>query len=99
MVRDSQAASPERIEEIDEAIDRITHWTKNREAVVGLLLVGSCARNAARPDSDVDLVLLTTDESRYLNSDTWATELGLGPLIVPSRGERSQSDAIPRPPA
>ncbi|MFF2206346.1 nucleotidyltransferase domain-containing protein [Streptomyces sp. NPDC058145] len=46
-----------------------------------MLLVGSCARNAARPDSDVDLVLLTTDESRYLNSDAWATELGLGQLI------------------
>ncbi|MFE5406405.1 aminoglycoside 6-adenylyltransferase [Streptomyces sp. NPDC056580] len=81
MVRDSPAASPERIEEIDEVIDRITRWAKNREDVVGLLLVGSCARDAARPDSDVDLVLLTTDESRYLNSDTWATELGLGQLI------------------
>ncbi|MFF3920075.1 nucleotidyltransferase domain-containing protein [Streptomyces sp. NPDC001852] len=31
--------------------------------IVGLLLVGSCARNAVRPDSDVDVALLTADEA------------------------------------
>jgi hypothetical protein len=45
--------------------------------VVGLLLVGSYARDAARPDSDVDLVLLTTDEPAY-RSDGWAAGLDLG---------------------
>ncbi|MFC4606231.1 nucleotidyltransferase domain-containing protein [Streptomyces maoxianensis] len=74
------ALSPERIAEIDEVIDRITRWAEDRKDVVGLLLVGSCARNAARPDSDIDLVLLTTDESRYL-AEGWARELGLGELI------------------
>ncbi|WP_374198399.1 hypothetical protein [Streptomyces sp. ISL-12] len=62
-------------------------------------MVGSCPRNAARPDSDVDLVLFTTDESRYLSSDAWATGLGLGRLSGASRGERSQSAATPRHPA
>jgi len=45
--------------------------------VVGLLLVGSYARDAARPDSDVDLVLLTTDRDAYLAEE----ELGLGELV------------------
>ncbi|WP_244179068.1 nucleotidyltransferase domain-containing protein [Streptomyces rubellomurinus] len=49
--------------------------------LVGLLLVESCARNAARPDSDIDIVLLTTDEPRYLDDAAWAGELGLGELI------------------
>ncbi|MGW1410139.1 nucleotidyltransferase domain-containing protein [Streptomyces sp. NPDC002403] len=74
------ALSPERIAEINEVIDRITHWAQDRKDVVGLLLVGSCARNVARPDSDIDFVLLTTDESRYL-AEGWAGECGLGELI------------------
>ncbi|MFB7334073.1 nucleotidyltransferase domain-containing protein [Streptomyces adustus] len=73
--------SPERAAEINDVIDRITRWARGREDVVGLLLVGSCARNAARPDSDIDIVLLTTDESRYLLENAWAMELGLGEPI------------------
>ncbi|MFF0170323.1 nucleotidyltransferase domain-containing protein [Streptomyces prasinus] len=75
------ALSPERVAEINEVIGRITRWARGREDIVGLLLVGSCARNAARPDSDIDIVLLTTDESRYLLGDAWAGEPGLGELI------------------
>ncbi|MEU1465032.1 nucleotidyltransferase domain-containing protein [Streptomyces sp. NPDC005727] len=87
MHRDDQSAnlptepSPERFAEINEVIDRITCWSRGRDDIVGLLLVGSCARNAARPDSDIDIVLLTTDESRYLLEDAWAMELGLGEVI------------------
>ncbi|AIA08561.1 nucleotidyltransferase domain-containing protein [Streptomyces noursei] len=87
MVRDDQAAgfrgalSPERAAEIDEVIARLTRWARGREDIVGLLLVGSCARNAPRPDSDIDVVLLTTDEPRYLHDTAWAKELGLGELI------------------
>ena len=63
MHRDDQPTSkstgvpPERVAETGEIIDRITRWAAGRHDVVGLLLVGSCARNAARPDSDIDLVL------------------------------------------
>lgn len=80
------ALSPERAAEINEVIDRITRWARGREDIVGLLLVGACARNAARPDSDIDVVLLTTDESRYLLEDAWAVELGLGPIRTQSWG-------------
>ncbi len=87
MHRDDQSASlptalaPERAAEINEVIDRITRWARGREDIVGLILVGSCARDAARQDSDVDVVLLTADESRYLREDAWAVELGLGGRI------------------
>ncbi|WP_431983057.1 nucleotidyltransferase domain-containing protein [Streptomyces qinglanensis] len=72
---------PERAAEIGEIIDRTTRWASEREDIVGLLLVGSCARGAAEPDSDIDFVLLTTDESRYLLNDGWPAELGRGELI------------------
>lgn len=84
--RDDQSASeptglsPERIVEIQEVIGRITRWATGREDIVGLLLVGSCARDAARPDSDIDIVLLTADEPGYFD-DAWAMELGLCKLI------------------
>lgn len=54
---ESTSISPERAAEIQEVIERFTHWAAGRKDVLGLLLVGSCARNAARPDSDIDLVL------------------------------------------
>ncbi|MFF0630439.1 nucleotidyltransferase domain-containing protein [Streptomyces sp. NPDC004296] len=72
--------SQERVTEVQEIIDRITRWAANRQDIVGLLLVGSYARNAARPDSDIDIVLLTTDQTRYFNN-TWANELALGELV------------------
>jgi predicted nucleotidyltransferase len=71
---------PRRIAEVDEVVQRITRWAADRADIVGLLLVGSFARDAAGPDSDVDLVLLTTDEPRYLDG-AWARELDLGSLV------------------
>ncbi|MCX5115274.1 nucleotidyltransferase domain-containing protein [Streptomyces sp. NBC_00378] len=72
--------SQERVAEVQEVIDRITRWATTRQDIVGLLLVGSYARNAARPDSDIDIVLLTTDQTQYFNN-TWADELALGELV------------------
>lgn len=72
--------SQERVAEAQEIVDRITRWAANRQDIVGLLLVGSYARNTARPDSDIDIVLLTTDQTQYFNN-TWANELALGELV------------------
>ncbi|MFF3228845.1 nucleotidyltransferase domain-containing protein [Nocardia suismassiliense] len=74
------AVSPERSATINEIINRVTQWAAHNQDVAGLLLVGSCARQAARPDSDIDIVLLTTDEYRYTDT-AWAAELALGTLI------------------
>ena len=65
--------------EVEQIISQVTRWAAQRPDVVGLLLVGSYARNAARPDSDIDLVLLTSDRSRYADN-TWVRELALGAL-------------------
>jgi len=76
---DLPAVSPERAAEMADVVRRVTRWAKARADVVGLLLVGSCARRAARPDSDVDLVLLTTDEDRYADN-RWTRDVGVGEL-------------------
>jgi predicted nucleotidyltransferase len=83
MHRDEQPAltpnaiSPERAAEIEYMLDRVTRWAADRRDTIGLLLAGSCARNAVRPDSDIDFVLLTSDETHYVHN-VWARELGLG---------------------
>lgn len=77
---DPAAISPERAAEIEDIIHRVTCWAIDLRDVVGLLLVGSCARNAARPDSDIDLVLLTADIARHTET-AWTGELAIGELI------------------
>lgn len=52
--------------------------------IVGMALVGSWARHAGRPDSDVDLVVLTNDPGPLLASTTWFTIFGEGVQLVSS---------------
>lgn len=52
-------------------LERVTAWARARDDLRALLLVGSYARDEARPDSDVDLLLLTTDPAGYGRDDTW----------------------------
>ncbi|WP_314219629.1 nucleotidyltransferase domain-containing protein [Streptomyces zaehneri] len=78
---DPAGVSPEREAEVCRVVGRVTRWAGNRSDVVGLLLVGSFARGAARPDSDVDLVVLSTAPARYAQDDGWARELALGEVV------------------
>lgn len=72
--------SPERAAEIEAVIRRVTRWAAEHRDIVGLLLVGSCARNAPRPDSDVDIILLTPDPDAPR-----VDQLDLGELIRTQR--------------
>jgi uncharacterized protein len=82
--------SDDRITEVGEIIDLVTRWAARQGDVVALLLVGSYARGAAGPDSDIDLVLLTNDEARY-SRDAWARRLGFDdPIRVRSWGPISE---------
>jgi predicted nucleotidyltransferase len=44
--------------------------------VRAVALVGSVARGDTHAGSDVDVVLLTTEPARYVESDDWIGELG-----------------------
>ncbi|MFD9395335.1 nucleotidyltransferase domain-containing protein [Streptomyces sp. NPDC060000] len=78
---DPAGVSSAREAEMRRVVDRVTRWAANRSDVVGLLLVGSCARGAARPDSDVDLVVLSTAPARYAEDDGWTREPALGEVV------------------
>ncbi|MBI5300706.1 MAG: nucleotidyltransferase domain-containing protein [Chloroflexi bacterium] len=57
-------------------LSHLTTWAEQQPDITGVLLVGSYARGTARPDSDVDLVVLTTQPQRYLNSISFAEQFG-----------------------
>jgi uncharacterized protein len=68
--------------EVEAFLERAVDWAVRRPDVVALALVGSYARGADRPDSDVDLMVLTTDPARYVDREDWIGELGAERLVV-----------------
>ena len=66
-------AIPERVARLIEAVQS---WASARPDVLGVALVGSYARQAAKPDSDVDLVIVCQSPSRYLESEEWIKAFG-----------------------
>jgi predicted nucleotidyltransferase len=63
-------------DEVEALLERISRWAEQRHDVRALALVGSWAHGAPRPESDVDLMLLTESPSRYTEHDDWLKELG-----------------------
>ncbi|MBI5652390.1 MAG: nucleotidyltransferase domain-containing protein [Chloroflexi bacterium] len=57
-------------------LSHLKTWSQQQPDITGVLLVGSHARGTARADSDVDLIILTTQPQRYLDSITFAEEFG-----------------------
>ena len=57
-------------------LDRLRTWAEPRDDVRALVVVGSVARGDARPDSDVDVVLLTARPAQYLDGVAWVSEFG-----------------------
>ncbi len=67
---DSAVADPQ------DMIEAVRLWAVDREDIHGLLLVGSHARGEARPDSDIDFVLLCESPAQYLDLKHWVAEFG-----------------------
>jgi len=57
-------------------LEAVSRWAESRDDVVGLALIGSHARNAARPDSDIDLTVLCESLEALVNDQDWAALFG-----------------------
>lgn len=62
--------TPERVDEARSAIQKVRIWAAGHQDVRGVVVVGSWARDAARMDSDVDIVVLT-DASAHADPEVW----------------------------
>jgi predicted nucleotidyltransferase len=74
--------SSERRGEVEWLLGRAAGWAATRDDIVAVALVGSWARGAAGPDSDIDVVVLTDDPAAYLERDDWVEELAPGARLV-----------------
>jgi predicted nucleotidyltransferase len=68
--------SPAIPELVERLIQEVQTWAENQPDVLGVALVGSYARQAAKPDSDVDLVIVCKSPSAYLENATWTAAYG-----------------------
>jgi predicted nucleotidyltransferase len=61
---------------IERFLDEFTQWAAAHEEVLALALVGSHARSAATEASDVDLVMIILEPTRYLQDINWLKRFG-----------------------
>ena len=60
-------------------LEAFSRWVSSQTEVKAVALVGSHARDAATEDSDVDLLILTTDVTKYINDHAWVSQFGEAP--------------------
>jgi len=51
-------------------------WGGGASQILGIALVGSHARGTARPDSDIDVVVLVDEPAHYLSAAGWVERFG-----------------------
>jgi uncharacterized protein len=64
------------MERAEEFIQRFATWAQAHPDILAVALVGSHARAAARPDSDIDLVLICARSADYLADLSWTLHFG-----------------------
>ncbi len=70
MVTDERAA------EVRDLLLMVQQWASQQPYISAVGMAGSWARDEARMDSDVDLILLTRNPTPYIEGEEWITELG-----------------------
>jgi uncharacterized protein len=61
---------------IEDFLARVKKCAEPQSDINGVLLAGSYARGSARADTDIDLVILTTNPHRYLESISFVSRFG-----------------------
>jgi len=64
------------LDRIESTIEEVVAWVESRPDIVAVGLVGSYARGTARPDSDVDFVILAEDPNLHLDHREWVRQFG-----------------------
>jgi predicted nucleotidyltransferase len=57
-------------------LDKFSQWASAQPNIEAVALVGSWARESADEESDVDLIILTTQPENYINDSSWSVLFG-----------------------
>jgi uncharacterized protein len=52
-------------------LDVLKTWAAKQPDILAVAIVGSHARGMARPDSDIDVIVIVDDPVRYLETSAW----------------------------
>jgi uncharacterized protein len=66
---------PLNAEKVKIVLKEVTRWASHRTDIAAMALVGSWAREAARVDSDIDLMFLTDSPSLFRLDKKWIDEI------------------------
>jgi predicted nucleotidyltransferase len=61
---------------VERAIAELAAWAETEPRIAGVAIVGSHARGAARPDSDVDVVVLSETPDAFFADTSWLSRFG-----------------------
>jgi uncharacterized protein len=89
---DCLAAPPPAMGALGEVLRAALALARTEPCVHAIALVGSCARGTPGPDSDVDLVILSTEPDDLLGRGDWFTHFGSVTLV----GQRQFGDVTER---
>ncbi len=64
-------------EQVDSFLEDLARWAVSQNDMLAVALVGSYARGAATPDSDVDIILVSSHPDLYLKDSSWAADFGV----------------------
>jgi predicted nucleotidyltransferase len=62
--------------DVDTFLQMFIAWVGKQQDIEGLALAGSHARNAATEQSDVDLIILTSERDAYFRNVDWLSQFG-----------------------
>jgi|SRR5581483_1982743 len=57
-------------------LQQFKDWSIKQENILGVVLVGSYANNAAKENSDIDLMIIVKDLKLYLQDNSWIDKFG-----------------------
>jgi uncharacterized protein len=89
---DGLAAPSPALGALDEVLRAALALARTEPCVYAIALVGSCARGTPGPDSDVDLVVLSTEPDDLCRRGDWLTHFGSVTLV----GQRQFGDVTER---
>jgi uncharacterized protein len=61
--------------QLDHLLAPVVSWVRSRPDILGLALVGSHAREAARQNSDIDLLLLACEPQAFRYAESWLADI------------------------